>query len=579
MTKLALLLLPLAALLLQSCATQKPEPQNDTPIAVDTPPQQTSTEPKTVEKPFAIETLYALLVAEIAGSRERFDIALANYVQQAHRTRDPGIIARATRIARYLNARQTALDTAKLWVDIEPNNHEARFILASELTHSGQLLEALKHSEFLFQQNSSPLFQTIAARASRATDTQRERLLTAYQALHSEHPENTEIAVGLGLLYQQQGNLDTALALAQTALQVDPELIPAAILEANLLADQDRHNEAIERLSILITRYPNNKQLRLQYARLLASVDLELAQQQFEVLSRQSPENPELLFSLALIANERGDYDQAEAYFSKLTHFDSRRSSAYYYLGRLAERKQQWEQALRHYLEVGPGSDFLPALVQTTDILIRGGQSSSAHQRLSAARSKFPSQAEKFYLLEAEALSRYKYFTDAQAILNEGLEQFPNSIQLLYSRAMIHEKLDYITGLEQDLRTIIKYDPNNATALNALGYTLADRTKRYQEAYQLIAKALQIKPNDAAIIDSMGWVQYKLGNFEEAVLRLRQAMSAYPDHEVAAHLGEVLWVIGEHEEAHSAWQQGLELNPSSEIIPATMNRLQATGQK
>lgn len=564
----------LAAAMLQGC-TSFPSAPND---QADTPPSpvEASAAEDVVElpnKPFQAETFYALLVAEMAGSRERYDIALGNYVQQAHKTRDPGVAARATRIARYLNARQAALNTSLLWAEISPDDLEARFIAAGELTRSGRLLEAVQHSNVLLEHNSTPIYQSIAARAAKTTDTQREQLLEQYQQLLIEHPKNTELLVGTGLLLQQQQQLEDALQLARRAIEVKEDLIPAVILEAKLLSQLKRPEEALKRLSELLNRNPEDKRLRLQYARLMAGIDLPKAKQQFELLAKQSPKDAELLYSLALINNELGELDAAQDNFTQLIEFDKRRSSAHYYLGRIAEKRQQWEVALKHYIQVEPGPDFMPALLQTTDILVRGNQAAAAHKRLSAARDRFPSQAERFYLLEAEVLSKHTHLNDAQAVLSDGLTQFPGSVQLLYSRAMVNEQLDLLAALETDLRAILKYDPNNATALNALGYTLADRTDRYDEALQLISQALQLKPDDPAIIDSMGWVQYRLGNYDEAVLRLREAMKAFPDHEIAAHLGEVLWVSGDKAAAQEVWQEGLKLTPNSRIIPSVIDRL------
>ncbi|GAB3092657.1 tetratricopeptide repeat protein [Aestuariicella hydrocarbonica] len=575
MTRRLLSTMIFTALFLQGCATQLTAPANQTASDTATDPESAA-EVKKPSRPFAPETLYSLLVAEMAGSRERYDIALGNYIQQAHKTRDPGVAARATRIARYLNARQAALNTSLLWVEISPDDLEAHFIAATELTRSGRLMEAVEHSNYLLQHHSTPIYQSIAAQASKATEPEREELRQSFLQLHEQYPQNTELLIGLGLLYQQQNELEKALEMAGKALDVDEELIPAVILETTILTQLQQPEKAIKRLAQLVNRHPENKRLRLQYARLLASTDLEKAQEQFTLLLEESPNDPELLYSLALICNERGLLDEAEEYFTELTTFERHRSSAHYYLGRIAEKRQLWDQALQNYILVGPGPDFMPAMLQTTDILVRGGQLKAAHKRLNAARDRFPSQAERFYLLEAEVLSRHLNLVDAKNVLTQGLNQFPGSSALLYSRAMVSEQLDMIDVLESDLRSIIQQDPNNATALNALGYTLADRTDRYSEAHDLISQALQLKPDDPAIIDSMGWVQYRLGNMKEALLRLREAMKAFPDHEIAAHLGEVLWMNGEHDEAEKVWAEGMRLEPSSRVIPAVMDRLKSS---
>lgn len=560
----------LACLLIQGCS-QTPVPQT-VEVAPEPPPEEIAAPPV---RPFPAETLYALLVAEMAGSRERYDVALGNYIQQAHKTRDPGVTARATRIARFLNAHQAALDTSLLWIQLEPTNNEAHLIAATELAQSGRLQEAFEHSRHLLENGATPIFQSLAARAATATDTQRELLLNQYDQLLDTHPEELQLLVGKGLLLQQNNRLEDALELARTAMEADPTHIPAAILEAKLLHQMNKPEQALERLVALLEQYPDNKRLRLQYARLLANFDLEKAHEQFAILVENSPGDPDLLFSLALVSNEQGLTEEAKTHFEALLKLGRRTSSAHYYLGRIAEQGEQLEQALMHYLRVDPGPDFMPALLQSTDILIRQEDFESAHHRLDELRQRYPSQAERFYLLESEVLTKYGHYNDAEGVLSQALNRLPTSTNLLYARAMINEKRNFIELTEHDLRAILRYEPNNATALNALGYTLADRTTRYEEAYELISQALNITPDDPAVIDSMGWVQYRLGNYEEAVLRLREAMKAFPDHEIAAHLGEVLWKSGKVQEARATWAEGLKLNPDSKVIPAVIERLES----
>ncbi|GAB1258905.1 tetratricopeptide repeat protein [Aurantivibrio plasticivorans] len=528
-----------------------------------------------VYKPFPIETLYSLLVAEIAGSREQYDIALGNYAQEAARTRDPGIAARATRIARLLDAREYALEIGKLWLEIEPNNAEALFVVASELAQAGQLLESFKYSEQLQRLGSTPIFDSIAARAGQITDTQRDQLLANYDRMLLEYPTDSKLLVGKAMLLQQQDQAEQALTIIQQALASDDEDVQAAVLEARLLYQLGRGEQALDRLIALLQRQPDNQRLRLQYARLLASIDITEAQEQFELLVEQSPNDPDLLFSLGLVAFEKGDLDTAKATFEQLIQLGSRTDSAHYYLGKIAEADKDPVLAVKHYLSVQQGADFLPSIGRATDILISNNQLEQARVLMDKMRAAFPNETTRFYLLEAQTLARYQHLTEAEDILNQGLTLHPNDTDLLYTRAMVYQQRDMIDLSETDLRTIIKYQPNNASALNALGYSLADQSDRIDEAYQLIKQALNISPNDPAIIDSMGWVQYRMGNYEEALLRLRQALKAFPDDEIAAHLGEVLWVSGEHEQAVDIWRQGLQLNPNSRHINSTMERLGA----
>lgn len=541
------------------------------PVSIIPPPAPEPPPPP--ERPFPVETLYSLLVAEVAGSRGRYDIALGNYVQEAHRTRDPGVAARAARIARYLNAHQAALSSALLWVEIEPDNAEALFIASSELAETGRLLEAFEYSEKLLEYGSASIFQSIAARAAQATDTERESLINNFERLLAIHPRDMQLLVGKAMLLQQQNKLPEALTTVQQALAIEDDNVPAAILEARLLFAMDQAESALDRLLTLLQQNPDNQRLRLQYARLLTSIDLAQALEQFKLLVERSPNNPELLLSLGLVANEQGEKEVAAQAFARLLATGQHQDSAHYYLGRLAEEQEDFNRALEHFLKVEQGQDFLSALANAVDIMIRLGRLDDARARMIELRSRFAQESVRLYQIEAQALARYQYLTEAESLVTEALTFNPDSTELLFTRATINEQRDMIDLAENDFRTIIRYQPNNATALNALGYTLADRTNRYHEALELIEKALNIEPNNAAIIDSMGWVQYRLGNYQEAILRLREALKALPDPEIAAHLGEVLWSAGEKEEARQVWTDGMSLDPSSDLIPDTLKRL------
>ncbi len=573
----------LAAIILSACSsapetpdmTVEPEPTPEVAEDLAATPEPEPAPPPPPARPFPVETLYSLLVAEVAGSRGRYDIALGNYVQEAHRTRDPGVAARAARIGRYLNAHQAALSSALLWVEIEPDNTEALFIASSELAEAGRLLESFQLSEKLLELGSTSIFQSIAARAAQTTDTERETLLSDFERLIQSYPDDMQLLVGKAMLLQQQNKLPRALDAVQQALLIEEDNIPAAVLEARLLFAMNQPQGALDRLLTLLEQNPNNQRLRLQYARLLTSIDLDLALEQFQLLVQQSPNNPELLLSLGLVANERGEKEIAARAFAQLLATGEHQDSAHYYLGRIAESDEDLTRALEHYLQVQQGQDFLPSLARAVDLFVQLGRVEDAHTKMSEVRDQYSQESVRLYQIEAQALARHQYLDEAEAVITEALTFNPDSTDLLFTRATINEQRDMINLAENDFRTIIRYQPNNATALNALGYTLADRTQRYEEALVLIQQALEIEPNNAAIIDSMGWVQFRLGNYEEAILRLREALKALPDPEIAAHLGEVLWTTGDKEQAQQIWSEGLELDPSSDIIPSTIKRLES----
>ena len=549
---------------------QAPEPA---PAAVVEP----APVPPTPERPFSRETLYSLLAAEIAGSRQQFDIALSNYAQQAKETRDPQVAERATMIARFLREDEIAMESAVIWAEAAPNNSEALANASMTLMQNGRHFEAFEMSRRLLDKGEETLFQNIAANATNLTDEERAALLQKYLDQLTTHPTDEQLLVGTGILLQQQEKLDQALGYAQSALKQNASSIPAAILEANLLHQLKRDEEAIARMTALLEQYPDNIRLRLQYARILTHHDLGLAQEQFEILVEQSPNDGDLLLSLGIIALERQDTETAIVAFEKLLDRDQHISTAHYYLGRLAEDRNDTETALIHYLQVEQGNDFLPATVNLLNIMIRSGDLLSATEHMKRTLNRFPDQASGLNLIHAQTLVKYGYLDAAETVLNRTLKTTPAAEQsnLLFARAMLYDQRNQIAAAEKDLRTVLAQEPDNAAALNALGYILTDKTTRFDEARELLVKAYTLNPTDPAIIDSVGWLHYRTGNYPEALAYLRRAYDAYQDAEIAAHLGEVLWVIGEKDEARQIWKDALKLTPDSEVITSTIQRLKA----
>ena len=530
---------------------------------------------QTPTKPFPTETLYSLLTAEIAGSRAQYDLALSNYVQQARETRDPQIAERATMIARYLGNDPVALEMVQIWVAAAPHNKDALANATMAYMQTGRLREAFDYSRRLMDESGESLFQNIAVNAASLDDNARALLLNDFVTQLQNHPANEQLMVGTGILLQQQGKYDEAMQLAQQALKIHPRSIPAAILEANLLHQMKRDKEAITKMADLLEIYPDNTGLRQQYARILSHHDMGLAQEQFTILTKQLPGNGDMLLSLGIIALERKDSETARAAFEELLDRDLHISTAHYYLGRMAEARQDLPEAIIHYLQVESGNDFLSATISLVDIFVRQEDFLSAQQHMNRLRLRFPDQSEALYVLHGQTLVKHNYLPEADAIFSEGLTNFATSTRLLFARAMLNNQRKRLAATERDLRQILKQQPDNATALNSLGYILADRTERFDEARALLDRAIQLNPHDAAIMDSMGWLNYRTGKYPEALEFLRKAFAADPNPEISAHLGEILWMLGNKDEARQVWQEGIKLSPNDPVIQETLNRLKA----
>lgn len=556
---------------LSGCQTFAPSEPDGTP-PVQEADQTTQLEPSEYGS-FSEETLFALLTAELAGQRNRFDIALSNYVQQANATGDAGVAERAFRIAEYLGAEQAALDSALIWARSAPSNIDAQRAAAVQLARAGRYDESMTYMEQVLQRQGDTHFDFLALSAAETDPDTRAGLLQGFDRLLSKNPDNSQLLFGKAILLQQDGRAEEALKLLEDSAASSNEVSPI-LLRARLLQSLGRGKEAMPILQKGIRNNPDDKRLRLTYARLLVEQDrLDDAKGEFAKLVQENPNDDDLRFSLALVCLEAEAWEEAIVYLEELVERRSHVDAAHYNLGRAYEALSDNDRALQEYALVGPSNDYLPAQQRQAELLFAQQRSEEASARLAQARSAQPDYAIQLYLIEAEGLSNRSQVEPAWKVINEGLEQYPNDLNLLYTRAMLAEKRDDLAQLETDLRYIIQREPEHAMALNALGYTLADRTTRYEEARELIEKAHQLNPDDPAILDSLGWVNYRQGNLDEAERLLRQALEKFPDHEVAAHLGEVLWAQGKQRDARRVWRDALSATPDSPILRDTLLRL------
>ncbi|MGG2023406.1 tetratricopeptide repeat protein [Pseudomonas sp. S8] len=560
----------LAFVFLSGCQAMAPVSPDGTPPVEDT--ASTPEKPK-VYSSFSEETVFSLLSAELAGQRNRFDIALDNYVTQAINTQDPGVSERAFRIAEYLGADQPALDTALIWAKNAPDDLEAQRAAAVQLARAGRYDDSMVYMEKVLQGKGDTHFDFLALSAADTDQETRNGLMKSFDRLLQRHPKNSQLIFGKALLLQQDGDNKAALSLLEDNPPEEGEIAPI-LLRARLLQTLNRGDEALPLLRKSIKKYPDDKRLRLTYARTLVEQDrMDDAKVEFSTLVQQYPEDDELRYSLALVCLEAKAWDEAKGYLEDLIARESHVDSAHLNLGRIAEERNDPQGALIEYAQVGPGNDYLPAQLRQADILMNNGKTAEAQSKLAAERDAQPDYAIQLYLIESETLSANKQDDKAWKTLDKALQQYPDDLNLLYTRAMLAEKRNDLAQMEKDLRLIIKRDPDNAMALNALGYTLSDRTTRYAEAKALIEQAHQINPEDPAVLDSLGWVNFRMGNLDDAEKYLRQALERFPDHEVAAHLGEVLWVKGNQREAKQVWGKFLKDQPDSTILRSTIKRL------
>lgn len=540
------------------------------PVAEEEPP----TEPvERVYRPIPQDALYALLVAELSARRGAMDVTLANYIEQARRTRDPGVAAQATRIARYLKKPEASLEAALLWADAEPGNPEARYAAASELARAGRIPESFAQMQALYRMGGSANFTALAAGALEGPEVDRRAMRESLDALGDD--VGNDVLLARAVLAQSLGDNAAALALTGRILASEPANYQAVLIEAQVYQNRGETAKAFARIEKALAAEPGNSRLRLQYARLLVKSDLDRAAEQYRILLAESPEDPELQLSLALVYREAKRYPEMRELLEGLLASGRQANAARYYLGEDEEREGRQDAALEQYFAIEPSPVFPLAISRIATLLLESGGTEGLSNGLERLQRRWPEHRTRLVLLHAEMLVEREDYDTAWQVLSTALEAEPEETSLLYSRSMVSEKRRDIAGLERDLREMLRIEPDSALALNALGYSLTNLTDRHAEAKELIERALAQKPDDPAILDSMGWVLYRLGQREDALRYLQDAFARFPDPEVAAHLGEVLWVMGRREEALAAWNKGLEKKADSPLVLEAMRRLGA----
>ena len=402
----------------------------------------------------------------------------------------------------------------------------------------------------------------------------RSEQLDALDALSPTYPESGNLVYGQALLLQSLGQDDAAIQRIDQALKLEPGLLPAAVQKARILARNQRVDEAIDWLDKLLDDHPDNKQISVLRARMLLQLgDVREARNAFAAINRQYPNDDQIMLSLALLEEELENYSEAKPLLRELLNSSDKQSEASYYLGRIAASENDPDLAISYYRQIGDSREFLPAQLAAAQLLNQEQGPDAATSYLQERSAEFPQYAGQLRRLETDILIKAGRQHEAFESVSIALEAEPEDTNLRYTRAMLAERLGNMELLESDLRQIIEQNPEHAEALNALGYSLANKTDRFDEAEPLIERAIALQPDNPAIIDSLGWLYFREGKLNEAGPLLLDAWNRMNDHEIAAHLGEWYWATGDKESAYDIWAKGLELEPESEVIHETLQRL------
>ncbi len=568
-TSLLVLFLVLVSVLLSACATSSSSVGNSERSLI-------RQDGISKEQPPKAELLYELLVGEIAGQRGAVDVSAENYLRAARHSDDPRIAERAAKIAVFAGDDEKGLEAARRWLTLAPDDTEAQQVVAVMYLRNGQVDEAVLFLEKVrvsHMEQPQKGFMFVAQLLGREQD--RKTALKAMSRLVEKHPEDADALFAFAHLATRAEQYTKAHQLLDKVTALRSDWSDVYVLRANLYQAEDDVDAASKAFQEAIRLKPDDLDVRLSYARMLVDERrFAQARREFKQLEKLAPDNPDVLFALGLLALQSEHPDEAERYFSRLIHNGQRIPDASFFLGRLAEIEEKHLEALRWYRKVSGGGNFAEAQIRIAILTARLGDMEGARQILHDLAQDNPRLEVRTILVEGDILRVSGQDSESYEVLGRGLEKFPNNPELLYSHAMAAERLGRINVLEQNLNRILQADPDNAHALNALGYTLADRTDRYDEAYRYIKRAVELEPEDAAILDSMGWVLYRLGRYPESIEYLRRALEKAEegDPEIAAHLGEVLWVSGDQEGARKVWEQAQKQFPDDDKLRSVMQR-------
>jgi len=497
------------------------------------------------------DVLFMLMTAEIAGQRGQYDVAMEGYLEAAKRVHDPRLTERAAMIAMYMKDGNRTNEAVSLWLKQDPGNLSARKIAALSALKSENKEKAVEQLSSLLQRDPAGFEKTLFELAGALQKEDNIPFIyDVMETLSVKNPNQASVFFIQSLLASDMKKKGLAETKVARALQLQPDWDKALILQAQLAVFAEDYKQAESLLRNDVLKYPDNPKFKKMLAQvLIKSAKYEEAGEVFDTLLTSNPKDFESLFSLGLVHLQLDRDSKAEDIFKQLQDQPEWRNQASFYLGKIEEKHENTEKALEWFDKVIEGPFQFEAEVTSITLLAKDKQYERADQRLKTLADKFPKQKFRIVLIQAELYSQQKQYDKAFNYLTEQLKSNPEQEELLYSRALMADKMGKLDVMETDLQKILAKSPDNVEALNALGYSLADKTTRYAEAETYLLHALRLKPEEAVILDSYGWLKYKMGNLSAALDYLQRAYNVQPENEIIAHLAEVLWVSGKKEEA------------------------------
>jgi len=521
------------------------------------------------------QLFYELLVSELAIRRGELEVAAEGYLSATKRTDDPRVAERATQLAIYYGDWPRAESVAKRWLSLDPEATAAYQSLAQiQLRQSDQAGAVEAFSGWIdASDDRDSTLRTINDQLGQERDPQFANNIST--ELSELYPDEALIHAGAANRALAAGLRSAALASAEEALKLDSTLVDAYLIKAQVQIIEGQSQSALVTLQNAVDAQPDSLPLHIGFAQLL--VDNESYDRAGPILDRAgelSQGDSDTWLSLGLLALQSARYNQAKKFLDGVLVDDPLNERANHFLGRIADTQQDSEAAIAYFDAVPQGEFFINSRLRSAELTGELGDVDGALTRLRELRSLAVDTDMKIELISSESriLQQADQGDKAIAVLTDGLETYPSNTALLFNRALAGERNGHDEILEEDMAAILELEPDNAYALNALGYHYVVRNKRLDDAAKHLERASSLEPEDAAIMDSLGWLRFRQGKLEAAHKLLTEAYTLLPDAEIAAHLGEVLWEMGDESAAREVWDKALADEPTHEVLNAVINR-------
>ncbi|WP_027148078.1 tetratricopeptide repeat protein [Methylobacter tundripaludum] len=562
---------------LNGCASspEKPSAQEEVvePVKIAEPKKKTEqSEVKTAIDP---DVMYMLMAAELAGQRGQYAIALEGYMEAAKRVSDPRFAERAAKIAMYMRDSNKTNEAISLWLKQDPNNPTARKIAALSALRAGNKSAAVDHLSAVLKTDPAEFEKSALELASvLQRDGKSDFFYEVLDSVGEKNPDQAVVYFVQSLLAAEMKNNALAEKKVQQALNIQPDWDKALVFQAQIAVFSGDLNKAKTLLRNASLKYPENDKFKKLLAQvLIKATEYEAASEVYQGIILSNPKDAESQIALALVYLQLNRDGKAEDIFKQLLDQPEWQNQANFYLGKIEEKREHTQKALAWFDKVTEGPFVFESTISAVSLLVKDKKFDEADARLNLLSEQFPKQKLRIILMRAGLYGQQGQYEKAFKLLTETMAGQPDQRDLLYTRALMAERLNKLDVLEADLKKILAKYPDDAEALNALGYSLLGNAGRYADAEKYLQQALNLQPNEAVIMDSFGWLQFKLGRLEQALGYLERAYAKQQEGEIAAHLAEVLWALGRKEEARKVFNKAIKKAPEDEYLLDFKNRL------